>query len=300
MLGLGYSSFAVFGAGLVGAPIVHALHRRGARVVVGVRPGTKHQAQRLPENVPLVEVACTDYSALRKLCVDNTVQVVISTLSAADAEVQKVLAAAAQDAGVALFVPSEFGVVTEGVSEFVDVIGASVSELEGRFVKNVDYLKSRGFPYAKFYIGFFLETLAAMVGLCENSKINVVGYGNMPCSFTASADVAGFVAHVLTSLSPAELSNRTFRLQGDRSTICDLGQMFGTNVVFVERVPGAMGDIWTKMQCAGECGMASTGWDVDRRGEGEQSAGCTNYLWPGHEWTTIGAFYKLSSSSQNL
>jgi hypothetical protein len=36
-----------------------------------------------------------------------------------------------------------------------------------------------------------METIPAMTGLVVNGKINVIGFGNMPCSFTASDDVAG-------------------------------------------------------------------------------------------------------------
>ncbi|KAJ7069420.1 hypothetical protein C8F01DRAFT_1112556 [Mycena amicta] len=273
----GFASFAVFGAGLIGAPIARALHARGAKVIVVIRPDTSRQALALPEGIPLHELACSDCERIKQLLFENGVQVAISTLSAADVATQNSLAATAQEAGCVLFVPSEFGVVTDGVPDFVSVI---------------DYLKSRSIAYARFYVGFFMETIPAMTGLSVNHKVNVVGCGNMPCSFTASNDVAGFVAHVLTTLPAEKLFNQTFRLQGDRSTLSDLSILFGTELNFVKKVPGLMGDVWTKLQMAAECGMASTGWDLGRCGEGKEFAGCTNGLWEGHEWITIVAFYK--------
>nr|GAT55866.1 predicted protein [Mycena chlorophos] len=277
----GFKTFAVFGAGLVGAPIVRALHARGATVIAVIRPGTAHQALPLPAQVPVFERACTEAYEIGQLLRENSVEVVISTLSAANVDSQNCLAETAREAGARLFVPSEFGIVSEGVTDFVAVI---------------EHLKSCDIPYARFYVGFFMETIPAMMGLSVNRKINVVGCGNMPCSFTASEDVAGFVAHVLTTLPPSELHNKTFRLQGDRSTLSDLAILFDTELNFVKMVPGPMGEVWTRMQLAAESGMASTGWDLGKCDEGKDCAGCTNKLWPGHEWKTIVKFFKLKGS----
>ncbi|KAF7298688.1 NmrA domain-containing protein [Mycena indigotica] len=267
--------------GLIGAPIARALLANGANVVVIVRPGFR-QRLALPPEIPLHELECSEYEALKQLLAANRVQVVISTISAADVAAQHILATTAQEAGVQLFVPSEFGIVTDSVPDFAAVI---------------EHLKSRNFPYTRFYVGFFIETIPAMMGLTVNSKINVVGFGNMPCSFTSSEDVAGFVAHVLTTVPPESLANKTFRLEGDRSTLSDLAILFDTELNFVEKVPGRMGDLWTKMQKAAECGMASTGWDVAGCGEGrEECAGCTNSLWEGHEWMKIVTFFKRQNS----
>ncbi|KAJ7213932.1 hypothetical protein GGX14DRAFT_617849, partial [Mycena pura] len=275
-----YGSFAVFGAGLIGAPIARALCARGAAVLVVVRPG--QQIPTLP-GAAVREIVCTDFAAIAQALVEHAVQVVISTMSAADASTQNALASAAQMAGVALFVPSEFGVVTDGMADYAGTIGKYLAL----------HLNTIGLPFARFYVGFFMETIPAMTGLSVNGKINVAGYGNMSCSFTASDDLAGFLAHVLTTLSPQELFNRTFRLQGDRSTISGLAVLFGTEVEYVEKIPGQMGEVWTRLQMAAECGAASTGWNRQLRAEGEECAGCTNHLWEGHEWTTIKAFYKL-------
>ncbi|KAJ7256830.1 hypothetical protein B0H12DRAFT_1015655 [Mycena haematopus] len=278
----GYTSFAIFGCGLIGAPIARALVVRGASVLVFVRPGSCPEAARQKlDDVELHEEEFTNNDTILQLFRQNAVQVVISTMSAADVAVQNQLASTARAAGVELFVPSEFGVVTDG-------IGHNKGE-----TSTIEHLKSIGLPFAIFYAGFFMETIPAMTGFSVNRKINVVGYGNMPCSFTASADVAGFVAHVLTVHHPKDVFSRTFRLQGDRSTLSDLAVLFKTEVQYVQEIPGRMGEVWKRMQVVAECGAASTGWNIQRMTEGEDYAGCTNYLWEGHQWQTIESFYGL-------
>ncbi|KAJ7160116.1 hypothetical protein C8R46DRAFT_905843 [Mycena filopes] len=280
-----FTSFAVFGAGLIGAPIARELHARGAEVLVLARPGNCPDTviRTLPD-IRIAQVDYTDAVAIARLLKEHGVQVVVSTMSAAEVAMQNQLASTAQAADVQLFVPSEFGVVTEG-------LGKNTAE-----TSTIGHLKSIGMPFARFYAGFFMETIPAMTGFKVNGKINVVGYGNMPCSFTASDDVAGFVAHVLVYLPPQELFNRTFRLQGDRSTLSDLAVLFGTEVQYVKEIPGQMCEVWTRMQMAAECGAASTGWDMRKWAEGEEEyAGCTNHLWEGHEWKTIKSFYRCTS-----
>ncbi|KAJ7034018.1 hypothetical protein C8F04DRAFT_1102777 [Mycena alexandri] len=277
-----YTSFAVLGAGLIGAPIARELRARGASVLVLARAGyCPETVKRTLPDIQVAEVNYADSATIAQLLQGHAVKVVISTMSAAEVALQNHLATIAQAADVELFVPSEFGVVTEG-------LGKNTAE-----TSTIEHLKSIGMPFTRFYAGFFMETIPAMTGFKVNGKINVVGYGNMPCSFTASDDVAGFVAHVLAYLPPQELFNRTFRLQGDRSTLSDLAVLFGTEVEYVNEIPGQMSEVWTRMQMAAECGAASTGWDMRKWAEGEEEyAGCTNYLWEGHQWKTIKSFYR--------
>ncbi|KAJ7728836.1 hypothetical protein DFH07DRAFT_850855 [Mycena maculata] len=284
-----YTSFAVFGAGLVGVPVTRELRARGVSVIVLARPGFCPDTVKrsLPPSVDIFEVELADTAKVKQLLKKYAVEVVISTISAAEVGIQNQLATTAQAAGVGLFVPSEFGVVTDGLH------GNTME------ISTIEHLKAIELPFARFYAGFFIEIIPALTGFAVNGKINVVGYGNMPCSFTASDDVAGFVAHVLTSLPSEELFDRTFRLEGDRSTLSDLAVIFGTDVQYVKEIPvkesssGRMSEVWKRMQNAAECGVASTGWDVSQWAEGKECAGCTNHLWGGHEWKTIKSFYQL-------
>ena len=76
------------------------------------------------------------------------VHVVISTISGTAVDVQGKIAAAAKEAGVKLFVPSEFGGVTvEGQTE--GRFGAKAT-IQGQ-------LKALGVPYAAFYTGLFAD-----------------------------------------------------------------------------------------------------------------------------------------------
>ena len=75
------------------------------------------------------------------------VDVVISTLAVAALDVQPGIAEAAKEAGVKLFVPSEFGGPTEGETEGFFGAKASIQER----------LKAIGIPYTLFYTGPFAD-----------------------------------------------------------------------------------------------------------------------------------------------
>jgi uncharacterized protein YbjT (DUF2867 family) len=75
------------------------------------------------------------------------VDVVISTISSRAMDVQGKVAAAAKEADVKLFVPSDFGGNTEG-------------KTEGFFAMKANFrgkLKALGIPYAVFYTGLFAD-----------------------------------------------------------------------------------------------------------------------------------------------
>ena len=77
------------------------------------------------------------------------VDVVISTVSMAALGVQEKIAAAAKEAGVKLFVLSEFGGNTEEKTEGVQGVKANIR----------GQLKALGLPYAGFYTGPFADYL---------------------------------------------------------------------------------------------------------------------------------------------
>jgi uncharacterized protein YbjT (DUF2867 family) len=79
------------------------------------------------------------------------VHVVISTISGVALDVQGKIAAAAKEAGVKLFVPSEFGGNTEGETE--GMFGTKAN-IQGE-------LKAVGIPYAVFYTGPFADYIWA-------------------------------------------------------------------------------------------------------------------------------------------
>jgi uncharacterized protein YbjT (DUF2867 family) len=75
------------------------------------------------------------------------VDVVISTISGAALDVQGKIAAAAKEVDVKLFVPSEYGGISEGKSEGLLVEKANVQAK----------LKALGLPYTAFYTGAFAD-----------------------------------------------------------------------------------------------------------------------------------------------
>jgi uncharacterized protein YbjT (DUF2867 family) len=77
------------------------------------------------------------------------VDVVISTVPATAFDVQWKIAAAAKEVDVKLFVPSEFGGVSEGASEGIQVEKANVQA----------QLKALGLPYTAFYTGAFANQI---------------------------------------------------------------------------------------------------------------------------------------------
>ena len=77
------------------------------------------------------------------------VDVVISTVPTTAFDVQWKLAAAAKEVDVKLFVPSEFGGVSEGVSEGLQ---AEKAKVQAR-------LKALGLPFTSFYTGAFADQI---------------------------------------------------------------------------------------------------------------------------------------------
>jgi uncharacterized protein YbjT (DUF2867 family) len=77
------------------------------------------------------------------------VDIVISTVPEAAFDVQWKIAAAAKEVDVKLFVPSEFGGISEGKSEGIDVEKANVQA----------QLKALGLPYTAFYTGVFADQI---------------------------------------------------------------------------------------------------------------------------------------------
>jgi uncharacterized protein YbjT (DUF2867 family) len=79
------------------------------------------------------------------------VDVVISTISGSAIDVQGKIAVAGKEAGIKFFVPSEFGLNTEGETEGVFGAKANIQA----------QLRALGVPFAAFYTGAFADYLWA-------------------------------------------------------------------------------------------------------------------------------------------
>jgi uncharacterized protein YbjT (DUF2867 family) len=106
---------------------------------------TKGSKTTVQGDAKLIPVNYSDKESIKDAL--TGVDVVISAISAEALDIQGQIADAAKDAGVKLFVPSEFGKVTEG-------------ETEGMFGAKANIqtqLKALGLPYATFYTGTFAD-----------------------------------------------------------------------------------------------------------------------------------------------
>ncbi len=98
------------------------------------------------------KVARVDYSNDESIKRSLTgVEVVISTISGEGLNLQGKIAAAAKEAGVKLFIPSEFGNITEGETEGLFGAKANIQS----------QLKALGIPYVIFYTGPFADYIFA-------------------------------------------------------------------------------------------------------------------------------------------
>ncbi|KAJ7144904.1 hypothetical protein C8R43DRAFT_559122 [Mycena crocata] len=247
-----------------------------------LRAPTPHR-KTVPAGVTVAQVDFTNAAAVAAVLQKHEVDVVLATLTTTAAAAQKPLVDAAKVANVKLFVPAEYGIPTEGYTEGPP----------GDKNKIAEYLKSVGIPSLRIFNGLFTEFVPWLV--LVDGKIKLVGKGEAPVSFTSIADIAGFVAHVLTTLPPAELNDRIFRLQGERASLASLAPLFNTTVEHVAVIEGEMGEFKMLLQKAMDTGAGSTGWDGVRNvdGTGASAAGSANALWPGHQWKSIKEVHGL-------
>ncbi|KZV93925.1 NAD(P)-binding protein [Exidia glandulosa HHB12029] len=214
---LTYTSFVVAGAGSIGSLTASELLAiPGTRVTVLTRGGNTKIPAGATERI-------VDYGKpeeLVKALKDVGAEVVISTLSGPGFASQIPLADAALEAGVKLFVPSEFGSISHEAPS------------PGPFdAKNAasKHLKAIGFPYTIFYIGVFADlpfTIFPSVLDVEKHTLTVAGTGNVKVSFTTRPDIARYVAHVLTHSTPSALSNTIIGIEAEKLTWRELAKIY--------------------------------------------------------------------------
>jgi hypothetical protein len=113
------------------------------------------------------------------------------------------------------------------------------------------------------------------------------GRGDTKASFTNSEDVAGFTAYIVTHLSPSELTNKIFRIEGEHANMLDIAGYYDS--MPVEYVNGFDDEFKTILQGAINTGKGSVAYDIASGKEltGSDAAGASNALWPGHHWKGI-------------
>jgi len=209
-----YTNFAVVGAGTLGTYIVQQLLKDKAagivkEVVVLTRQGSKTTVQ---GSAKVIQVDYSNEASIKHAL--TGVDVVISTISGEALGVQGKIAEAAKATDVKLFVPSDFGNITEGETEGLFGAKANIQS----------QLKALGLPYAVFYTGPFADYIwASFLHLDVTSgKVSVGGDGNKTITFTSRPDIARYVSYVLTHLPPDQLKNRAFTIAGDNKSFNEL------------------------------------------------------------------------------
>ncbi|CAA7268988.1 unnamed protein product [Cyclocybe aegerita] len=216
----------VLGFGNIARDLVPALLSNGAGLLI-----LSHDASKL-KGVPLgVATAMADYTnekQLEGLFKAHKVEAVVSTASGSDEffrYTQVGIARAAKESGVQLFVTNEFGVANDG-HDPKSVFGAK-SEAAARISKEV------GLPTARVFNGLFIEWIPIVTAYASKPGAFVVaGKGDTKASFTAIADIAGFVAHIVTAAPLSEISNRIFLIEGQVATFNEIAQILGREVTY--------------------------------------------------------------------
>ncbi|KAG1863093.1 hypothetical protein F4604DRAFT_1048293 [Suillus subluteus] len=281
-----FKSFAIVGAGPnIGIPIVKAFLAIGAPILVISRP-TSTNTSALPNDDPNLKVVRADYTSASEISAilrEHKVDVLISTVTFVFGGVaaQNVLADAAKEAGVKLFVPSEFGVSSPAVGLAHEKRAFAV------------YAKSIGLPTLRIFNGFFHDFVPWLTALTETGKFHIVGKGDMPGSFTAQSDVAGYVAHILTTQPPSRLLDVEVHIEGQRATLSEISALYkgSVPVVHCDALPTegvVAADFGTRLQQSFDVGNASSGWNPDTETDDAELASKDNSLWEGHRWLTIG------------
>jgi uncharacterized protein YbjT (DUF2867 family) len=210
----GYKNFAIVGAGTFGSFVVRQFLKDKAagtvnEVVVLTRQGSKTTIE------GDAKVVAVDYSNKESIKSALTgVDVVICTISIPALNLQAGIAAAAKEAGVKLFVPSEFGNSSEGETEGI----------WGKKAVIQTQLKATDIPYTIFYTGPFADFIwAPFLGLnVPSGKVTIAGDGNKQISFTARADIARYISYVLTHLPAEQLNNHSFCIAGDNKSFNEI------------------------------------------------------------------------------
>jgi hypothetical protein len=136
--------------------------------------------------------------------------------------------------------------------------------------------------------GAFISGIPYLTSI-DSGKIQISGgKGDAKASFTDTADIAGFTAYIVTHLTPSELSNKFFRIEGEHASLLDIAGYYGSKVP-VEYVNGFDDEFKTFLQQLINSGKGSTAYDFASGKEltGSDAAGASNVLWLGHHWKGI-------------
>ena len=98
----------------------------------------------------------------------------------------------------------------------------------------------------------------------------------------------GYVAHVLTTLPPGELENRSLRIEGEGTTVLDLAKKLNKEINYTDKVPGEpLNEVKNYLLATWDSGRGSSRYDFGTKVLREGETANDNNLWAGHKWKTI-------------
>lgn len=280
-----FTSYAVLGAGQVGNAFIASLLAAKPTVSILILTRSESKSSSLPaeiassKQIKTAVVDNTSASSMAAALKEHAVEVLVDTVPIYTSDFHNVVVDAAKEAGtVKLFVPSEFGFVTEG---------GDVSPSQRVAVQK--HLRDVGIPFVVIQTGVFTEWIP-IIALAQTGKFYIVGAGETPFSTTSVTDIAGFLAHILTSNPLSKLANTFYRLQGSRTTMKAAAALFKLPAEHVDAIPSPPGQdmsLLTGLQMLLESGKGSIGWEFEKNADNESLAGSGNKFWEGHVWRTV-------------
>ncbi|KAF8596544.1 NAD(P)-binding protein [Ceratobasidium sp. AG-I] len=207
-----FKRIAVAGAsGYVGFPLTSALLDSGVfEVLIFVRPASL-ESPRIQElekrGAKAYGVSYGDEAQLKTIL--EGVDIVISTLNYTSVESQVPMMNACVSARVKLFFPSEFAL------ELAQDTDSSASKTKKAVISKAQTL---GLPTVRIFNGLFPHwyiTNTFFQFYPDENRILIYGSGNEKNSWTSVDDVARFVAYILQNMGLSQLTNQSFRVEGD-------------------------------------------------------------------------------------
>jgi len=278
-----FKTFALVGAGgAIGKPVLTSLIASSASKVVVLSRADSTATFASNAKLTIERVKQDDVGAVAAVLKKHAVDVLISTVGWAGLQGQMLLVDAAKQTGVQLFVPSEFGNPTEGWTE--GLLAAKDNTAK--------HAKSIGLPTLRVYNGLFIEDNPFVNAVSEKGTFYVLKPGDKPFSLTSLSDIGDFLAYALTTLPPPKLNDATFRIEGDRLSLAELGAVYGelksVPVEHVDQVPDdlSLAGFINYIGKEFNSGAGAATWD-HVQGKDLGTGALSNGLWEGHAWKSV-------------
>ncbi|KAF9009273.1 hypothetical protein BDZ89DRAFT_1078593 [Hymenopellis radicata] len=227
----------------------------------------------VPRNAKLAAVDYNnDETKLSALLKENSVDVVVSTLTTAVTTTDVQVAVARSEGGrVKLFLPSEFGLPTAGHT------GTPFSRPRMPLQRIRELL-----PTARICVNRILPEF--LPGIVSNpakpGEFVIAGNGDARFSLTSTSDIAGYVAHILTALPLSDLENSVLLIEGQSMSLNEAAALYNKKPTYIS------------LESLEEPSLLSISALSMQAGQGpaevvEARSGRSNALWPGHVWKQL-------------